>query len=92
MSSNSELETISKIIGSYGDRSMSKEIIQDEELNNLTGQIDYIIERRIELQEAVKLEELITAYTARATQIAYLTGFRDCMNFKQEVNSIYENQ
>lgn len=87
MSSN-EQDNIIKAIGNFGDKSMSKAIVTDQEMNELINQIHYIIERRIEPQEAAKLEELINAYSARGTRIAYLTGFKDCMSFKQEVNSL----
>ena len=90
MSNNNELENISKIIGAYGDRSMSKIVVQDKELNKIMDDICNIIEVEAGEETVVEVEELINAYIGRGMNIAYLTGFRDCMTFKQEVNSLHK--
>lgn len=89
---NSDLESISKIIGGYGDQSVSKIITQDKEMINLMEEICNIIENEAGEETVIEVEELLSAYTARGMRIAYLTGFRDCTKFQQEVNSLYENQ
>ena len=79
------LERVSKTIVTYGDRSMSKELLKDKEMVQLSNKVYEIIRQECpEKAVIIKLEEAINTYVARGMNMAYLTGFRDCMEFKME--------
>lgn len=79
------LEKVSRAIGSFGDRSISRELLKDKEMMKMLDDIYTFIEQEcIKGEKVVTFEELINAYTARGMNIAYLVGFRDCMDFKSE--------
>ena len=88
---SSDLEPINKIIGSYGDKSVSKIITHDKEMINLMEEICNIIETEAGEETVIEIEELLNAYTARGMRIAYLVGFKDCMEYKQAVDKIVKD-
>lgn len=79
------LERVSKSIGTYGNKSISSEFLKDKEMVQLSDRVYEIIKQGcIEKAAIIKLEEAVNAYVARGMNMAYLTGFRDCMEFKVE--------
>lgn len=82
---NISLERVSKMIGTYGNKSMSNEFLKDKEMVQLSDKVYEIIQQGcIEKAALIKLEEAVNAYVAWGMNMAYLTGFRDCMEFKME--------
>lgn len=76
-----------KAIGEYGDKNVSQKVINNQELTEI---MDRIYENMTSLKKdnMFELEEAINEYTAKTITIAYLTGFKDCMELKDNLDKM----